>query len=202
MKTLVVTPCGENIRSRTVGCLMSLALYVGKPGMSFAESEGAVAATQNAAVNTILANRQFTHLMLIDSDMVFPPTALHALMRRNVDIVGASYRARHDAHPRFYFPLGVFVPGTNLPAAQDPGDLKGNQTVAALPSGMMLIKRKVLEALDYPFFFMTYGSVPGEDMSNDINFCLKARKKGFQVHCDLDLSAQIEHLAVTGLPWK
>jgi hypothetical protein len=202
-KVLIVMPCGENVKSTTVGHLGHLLISY-PPGMiSFGVCEGATAATQNTACETIKNNKQFTHLMLIDSDQTFPPTILEALIRRDKDIVGIPYRARYDLHQRFHFPLDLNNPDVSMirPIGEDPGDRRGLVPVAALPSGLMLIKRMVIDVLSHPYFFMTYGDEPKDDMSNDINFCLKARAKGFRVYADLDLAYEVGHLAQEELRW-
>lgn len=202
-KVLVVMPCGESVKSTTVNHLGHLLISY-PPGMiSFGVSEGATAATQNTACETIKEHPEFTHLMLIDSDQTFPPEILGKLLDRDKDIVGIPYRARYDVHQRFHFPLDLENPEISAvrPIGEDPGDRRGIVAVAAMPSGLMLIKRRVIDTLDHPYFFMTYGATRNDDMSNDVNFCLKARKAGFRVYSDLDLARDCGHLAQTELRW-
>jgi hypothetical protein len=203
MKIMIVMPCGEHVKSTTVNHLGRMLIAYPRELLGFSIAEGATAATQNAACAALMEHKEFSHLMLIDSDQTFPPTILRDLIKRDKDIVGVPYRARYDLHHRFHFPLDLDDPErTHMrPTMEDPGDRRGLVSVAALPSGMMLIKRRVIEALDHPYFFMSYGSTPGDDMSNDINFCLKARAKGFKVYADLDLAREVGHLAQEELRW-
>ena len=56
---------------------------------------------------------------------------------------------------------------------------KGDAAVRAGTSGGMLIRRRVLEGMERPYF--------AAELSHDVDFCVKAREAGFEVYCDLDL---------------
>jgi hypothetical protein len=188
---LIVTPAPADIRPITVGCLARVLLFHGREQVAYSPALAPPVVAQNEAAAAILANKQFTHLMLIDSDMTFPPTALRDLLARNTDIVGGVYRARQEPHPRFFFPLDD----------ADRDRESGIVLARSLPTGMMLIRRRVFEAMTYPYFFFTYGSTPDDGESQDTNFCYQARALGFGFFADLDVSRQIEHLAEEGLKW-
>lgn len=193
---LVVTPCGETIKSQTAQCIVDLMMKHAHPRTaSYGVAEGTNPGPHNTAVRTLQENKVFTHLLFLDSDQTFPPDTLTRLLKRDRDIVGSTYRARHYPHSHFFFPIDIL--GENPTAGAllgvDPGKRTGLVPVAAVPCGTMLIKRKVLDGLDYPWFWISEGFAPGLNQSNDVNFCFKARSKGFRVYCDLDLSRDVGH---------
>lgn len=51
--------------------------------------------------------------------------------------------------------------------------------------GCILIHRSVFESIGYPWFVESYGDVWGAgNRTEDIDFCLKAQAKGFEIWCD------------------
>lgn len=119
------------------------------------------------------------YLFMVDTDMVFPDDALYKLMRADKDIIGGTYNKRsmpitpiHRA-PREVMPQHVFK-------------------VNAVPTGLILIKAKVLQTMEPPWFAVQW--LEGvKFMGPDIYFCEKAtRTYGFEVW--LDPTIDIKHI--------
>ncbi len=122
-----------------------------------------------------------THLLFLDSDMVFPPDTLSRLLAHEKDIVGATYSKRV---PPFH-PLTITEAGEHAHVTQ------GLQRVRLVPTGCMLIRMSVFDALTKPYFNT---AVEGEQLrGEDYYFCEKARAAGFEIWCDGDLSTHIGH---------
>ena len=122
-------------------------------------------------------------IFFLDSDMLFPPTALFRLLLHRMDIVGATYTKR-------VAPLQVL--GASL--AEQPtvasGDLLEMQR---MPTGCLLINMGVFDKLSKPYFrFETdaNGAIVGEDYV----FCDRARGAGFRIWCDAVMSREIGHI--------
>src|SRR5215472_15440951 len=159
------TPTGEDIKAVTVMAFEKLVEE--NPDMLRCMMMGTyVEHNQNLIVEQALLN-DCSHVLFIDSDMMFPTSILKALLGRNKDIVGAVYRTR--SYP--YFLAATHVDGT--PAD---GTETGLREMRHIPSGMMLVKARVFENMGYPWFFNTYGGTPDKFVGNDVNFCLKARQ--------------------------
>ena len=162
----------------------------------FIECQGTyLCRTHNTAVLELLKRPQCTHLAFIDCDMRVPFDWLDRLLAHDVDIVGATYRRRGPPHD---------IMAWDVSGKEDGALHTGLVERGAIASGVFLITRRVLEVLDYPWFFMTYGkamNAPG-DNGTDTNFCNKARRAGFSVWCDYDLSRQVRHIADMEIPFE
>lgn len=133
------------------------------------------------------------YILFVDSDMVFPGDALIRLLTADKDIIGAIYNKR--VHP--YETLGKLLGGKR--------DLSAGGVVEAefMPGGFMLIHTKVFRALMeenrrkqvwFREFYDLPESEPNRLMSEDYRFCWSARKAGFQVWCDLDITDELVHI--------
>ena len=153
------------------------------------------AANYNKAVRTTLKHDR-GWLWLMDDDHVFPPDILLNLLERDVDIVTPLYLRR----------VPPFVPVVHSDAARgylryDFSYIEGKTGLldvteeATLPTGGMLIRRAVLEAMKDPWF--EQGQIDPEYGSWDLHFCEKARHAGFKLHLDTDNRlGHIIHVAV------
>ena len=143
--------------------------------------------------NTIGSNLNADYLLFIDSDIQFPSWGLERLLSHNKDIVGGMYYKKISPHfPVVYKMRGkwdhelITNPSTQL------------FEVDGIGTGFLLIKKKVLDDLyeekfakknGYPFNFIQKPN--GNDIGEDLSFCMRARKKGYKVWCDP--SIPLEH---------
>lgn len=112
-----------------------------------------------------------------DDDMVFPSNAAAQLISHNKDICGASYLRRTPPHELLGEPDGPLVQTTGL------------SRFKRIPAGVLAVKRDVFDRVGR-------WTVTDED-GEDILFCDRARAKGFEVWCDLDLTREIKHVGET-----
>lgn len=127
-----------------------------------------------------------THLLFIDTDILFNPSIIQILLDRDKDIIGANYYIRdlprkstvkiHDEN------------GNILKIDQKDGTFE----CFAVGTGFMLIKRKVFETLPHPWFSFEQDDKGNTTCGEDIYFCKQARKHGFRVFCDPNLN--VKHL--------
>jgi hypothetical protein len=132
-----------------------------------------------------------THLLWLDSDMIFPPDTLHRLLRHNLPIVGANY-------PRRIFP--------HLPTAHYGGDPQGGvvwsegnegiERVKHVGFGCVLMDMRLVDAIDPPYFvFAPDGEHGLTTRGEDVYFCEKLlRDAGIPTHVDHNLSHEIGHV--------
>ena len=124
------------------------------------------------------------YLLFLDSDMVFPRETLVRLLGHRRDIVGATYVKRTPPHDLL---------GANLYLDRPPHP-SGLIEMRHLPTGCLMIKMSVFDALTKPYFRFLYDEASGEIIGEDYNFCDRARAAGFEIWCDPSLSFEIGHI--------
>lgn len=123
-----------------------------------------------------------THLLFLDSDMLFPIDTMTRLLRHNKDIVGAAYSQRVAP----FHPLGVTQEGEHMHVTS------GLRRMKIIPTGCLLINLKIFDKLAKPWFNTR---VEGEKiLGEDYYFCEQAHKAGFEIWCDGDLSREVGHI--------
>jgi hypothetical protein len=141
------------------------------------------------------------YVLWLDSDHTFPKDSLIRLLAHDKPIVGINYAARKI--PTRY--VGVkrtrFEHGDDAALCRTGPEDTGLEEVEALGFGMLLMKAAVLDSLpkNKPWFWFKYDEETGKPlMGEDIWFCEMARKAGWQIHVDHDLSKECTHEGVLG----
>lgn len=180
-KVLIAMATGGTIRSETVSSLFGAIDVLRQKDVALALSiqvGGYVARNRNELAKTAVEG-EFTHLMFIDNDMIFPPHGIMRLIDHDKDIVGAPYNARG-------------IPGQPVVSTIKMGDdfTSGNTVAHEMPKGLfkcsgmgtgfLLIKTPVFDKLKKPYF-VAFEDPSGEHHTEDIEFCHKARKAGFDI---------------------
>ena len=146
---------------------------------------------------TVLARQRFQiakkaleddagHLLWIDSDMRFPHDALDRLLAHDKDIVLANYSTRG----------GILV---STACALDESELVTRPDSTGLEIalhggfGLALIKREVFEQMNYPWFACPFDLDRDDFIGEDVFWCAQARKSGFDVWVDQDVSKEMRH---------
>jgi len=133
-----------------------------------------------------------THVLQLDSDIVFPSTTLNRLLAHNLDIVGASYLGRHSPRRMNHMLLdgSIQVP-----------QLTGVSEVNYVATGCLLVKTDVFKRVPFPWFDVKHlaPNGPNNYIGEDVFFCQKAREYGEKVFVDWDLSHTIRHLGLLPL---
>lgn len=159
---------------------------------------------RNKAVNAMLTDGHgITHLMFVDGDTVPPLGALDKLLAADKDIISGVYpiyskagrpTTMADGDGGGHKVAAVSVE-EGLPMRLLNWPLKywvKSRTQAPMTElfkamgvggGCLLIKRKVLEGMEWPWFSTVY-QPSGIKMGHDFHFCVKARKVDFEVWCD------------------
>lgn len=138
--------------------------------------------------------KECSHILFLDSDMMFPRETLGRLLSHGLDIVGCTYSQRHS--PRGYTHRSM-TGDYNVPL-----DLERDTfEVKSMGLGCCLIKTEVFKAIERPWFPVRYlGGVrdDGADAhtSEDIAFFEKATAAGFKAWCDWPLSQEIKHVGM------
>ena len=134
--------------------------------------------------NTLVDGITGEWLWIMGDDHRFKPDVLMNLLAHKVDMVAPMVCKRGPTFkPVCYRIADVGNPHNELhtwETLQKDFPQGGLAQVDAVGSAGLLVKRQVFAATPKPWFeFTRYAS-------EDINFCLSARKSGFKVHIDLD----------------
>jgi hypothetical protein len=167
------------------------------PAITIHHSGSAIHKTRNALIDLVTQIEQdkkieIEWVMMLDSDMDFPPDVVTRLLMHNKDIVGCTYVRRSAP----FDCLGKMLSGK-------PEDVKGKKLVemAGLPTGCLLVKRSVFKQIKRPYFFFPWteetelGANDDQSYGEDYAFCAKARAAGFKIWLDVELSKQIGHVS-------
>ena len=121
-------------------------------------------------------------IFYVDDDQVLAPDTLINLLKHDKDIVAGLYVSRE----------APFIPhvydrederGFCFPRLLNPFD-GGLVQVKAAGSGCMLVKAKVFEKLEKPWWRL--GQITSDGWGDDLHFCHRSREAGFEVWADLN----------------
>jgi len=175
MKIAIAIPNTGVVKAQTVNSLMGLVKNLKCEYYTLLQEGSILHAIRENLVKKAI-ELKCTHLLFVDTDMVFHKEALNKLIKRKKDIVGVSYNTRKQPSERILWTKG-----------------KGNFYEAeAVPTGFMLINLKVFKKLRHPWFFWEVDTMGNPVTGEDYWFCRLAREHGFKVWVDLSIS--IKHL--------
>lgn len=133
-----------------------------------------------------------SHILFLDSDMVFPEWTLHRLLDLELMVVAANCATKQ-------------IPSSPTARHYDPMTLAGEQVhsngigklieeVWRVGTGVMLINMKVFDKVPSPWFDITWNETLKDYTGEDWNFCAKVQNAGIPIHIDHVLSQHIGHV--------
>lgn len=131
-----------------------------------------------------------THILFIDTDMIWPNDALQRLLTHGRDIVCATTCKRGDEEG---IPIGCAI-------AQEGGkpgvvEVRGGLVEMRLVgSCFMLIRMEVFDKIGLPAYYEPPDAENGDAFGEDITFCKLATAAGYRIWLDYNLSAELGHL--------
>ncbi len=143
------------------------------------------------------SEREFTHLLMIDSDTIPPVDAVDRLLSHKQPIVTGltpilsySEKGGWESYDNAFVEREKDGAGkvtkTHIAARNT-----GLQEVFRCGASCLLIERSVFDALVPPYFvFETNPENTAHVRSEDIQFCDRVREKGFAIQADTDVVAQ------------
>lgn len=134
---------------------------------------------------------KFDYIFFVDSDIILPKNALRRLLESNKDIITGVYIQRK---PNVRIPE-IYVENQHGGMHNiDISEVQGNKVfrIGGCGFGCVLVKTNVLEKVGYPQFEYHDTLDIKETLSEDVDFALKAKQKGFELF--VDTSVKCEHL--------
>lgn len=200
-KPIIISyPCPDMVHADFTHCLNMLLLYSlarSRLWVGCSQTRGSIiCASRNMMVRQAdNAETGYSHLLMLDSDMVFPANTLERLLRHDKQIVGVSYCMR--TQPRALTHRNEDF-STTLPPL---GDHENNiYQVRSLGMGCVLIREDVFRLIKQhyplqPFFSVEYHG-DYDHTGEDVGFFKKASMSGIPVFCDIELSHEVRHVGM------
>lgn len=145
-----------------------------------------IAQQRHMCVKKVVQDEKLTHLMFVDSDMVFPKDLIHRLYKWDKDIVACNCTTRTP-------PI--------LPVAYDFEDKrivskgkKGIEKVRSVGCAIMLMRISIFRKMKPPFFLNDWIPSMGATCGEDVYFCQKVQDAGVDVWIDHETSMEIKHV--------
>ena len=135
-----------------------------------------------------------THIVFMDTDQVYRTAdIIPRLLEHDKDIVGGKVHRRYHPFEPILQRGGLHVPDDEI--------LKGGLIpVDSTGAGCLAINLDVFVELDKPWF-KTVTDEEGEvEVGEDVHFCRKAKKAGFEIFVDCDV--KIGHLTTWEVDWE
>jgi hypothetical protein len=189
-RVMIATPCTDMVKAGfalDLAMLYGLTIGSGDVECAVVQNRGTIIPQQRATLVDAAQRWGATHILWLDSDMRFPKDALFRLLAHEKPIVAANYaRRRHPALPTAEHREHGYL-------FTEP-ESSGLVAVTQCGMGLMLTQTTVFEAIGEPWFQIGYTSNDHQYVGEDFFFCTKARKAGFEILIDQDLSKSVKHV--------
>ena len=172
IKLAVAIPSTGVIKTKTVESLIAM-LKNFPHEYYFLSHEGCILHHMRERLVKKAIELECTHLLFVDSDMVFEKDAVLKLLEHDKDIIGANSHRRKL--PLEDTVIGIKGEGLNIARVESVG------------AGFMLIKLSIFDFLPEPWFFWESNQNGELITGEDYWFCSLARKHNFEVWCDLSI---------------
>lgn len=191
MKILLGMPCVREIPTKTV---ISLLQTVQKGVVEPMLVEGSLIYDSRDAIARYGVDNDYDYVLYADSDMMFGAEDLKKLVAHNVGICSGLYVTRRGENTNVCYSKIITRRRFPFRAPQLIVDTQtsGYAPVAAVGFGFCLIKCSVLKSM-----FKKYKSLfePFKGVGEDIAFCIRAKRCGYQVFVDRDV--KLGHIGET-----
>lgn len=131
-----------------------------------------------------------THILFVDSDMVFPHQTLHRLLQWDRAVIACNCPTKMIPSTPTARMEGDRLAGEPLYSCPDDVDIK---RVWRVGTGIMLIKLSVFEQIPQPWFPIEWDEKLQDYRGEDWAFCEALDKAGIPIYVDMGLSRTIGH---------
>ena len=194
-RTVFGIPCTNNINYKFGVNISNACLYLVEKGYSIdvIYKEGSLIPKQRNFIAQKCLWRG-DDLLFIDSDILFDPEEINKLIQSDKDIIGGIYKARRKPYKMevYYCKEDDEENLINYRIEDIP---KENFICDGIGAGFFYIKHRVLKKMYSYDFVMKYGHPfsmynlkNGSQLGEDLSFCLRAKKAGFDVWCNPDVN--------------
>jgi len=186
MKTLIGIPTNRLLQPQMVTSLINLVKKNPDVDVVLATQGYTIAENRNFLVAQAIKGG-YTHLLMIDDDMIFPENTLEQLASHDKDITGVIAHSR--ALP--LMPVVEFFDDNEL---SDADRLLGRRNIPtelfqckAVGGGVVLVNMRIFKEWQEHWFDTEVYPTGMTKTGEDSWFCYEAQKRGFEVWCDPSL---------------
>jgi len=189
----VCVPCRDMVHAAFAFDLSRLLQHTGTIGLDVLPHfcMGTLIVNQRESLVEMAKEAASTHILWLDSDMMFPPDTLQVLMQHDQPIVAGNYATRQYPHKTVAY---TELHDWTSYVVHDSRAAEPLIEVEAIGMGCMLVRMDVIEAMPTPRFQTTYIPTTGDHMGEDFYFCQQARALGHRIYVDDMLSRNLGHL--------
>jgi glycosyltransferase involved in cell wall biosynthesis len=181
-KILIAIPTAKYIEPKTFQSLWNLEIPEGYK-VDFQYFTGYdISQLRNLITDWVI--KGYDYLFSVDSDMAFSSDTLKKLLEHDKDIVTGIYRQRKPEQI-----LEIYLPN-NHGGMRNASIEELNQPLVEIVGcgfGCVLIKKHVFVNVGYPQFEYKMSNPTTILISEDNDFCIKARNKGHKIYCDTSI---------------
>lgn len=185
MKVCVAIPMDDTCKTDFTVSLVKMCMHRGKHAQitALATRRNSVIAQSRCQLVEQAREAKADAILMVDSDMTFPSGTLDTLAEADKDIIGANCVARRAP----FMSNVIDLEGKRMNRLST-----GIEEVAAIGTGVILIKMSVFDRIEKPYFLYDYND--GQWIGEDFYFCTKAAGANIPMHVHHDLSKQIGHI--------
>ena len=155
--------------------------------------QGSLISAQRQKLAETAILRGNSHILWLDSDMVFPIDIVDRLASHNLPIVACTYSTRTVPYKGVaYRTIGDWNSWISLDTDTVLEQAEG------VGMGCMLVDVKIFDNMPKPWFEVTYNQSLGEHLGEDFYFCSQARKLDLPIMIDISSSKLLKHLGTMG----
>lgn len=178
-RLLIAIPTVDYIHFRFVESLSKLQKHLGALDIDYdaAFQSGTLVHLNRDALARKAWLNGYSHALWLDADMVFEPAAFDALVEADRDICCGVFRGRHDGELKLAM-YSSFKPPVRMEALPDTNE---PFEIAGCGFAFVLMRWEVLE--DVLKNNDASGFRPTASLSEDLAFCDRAAKRGWEIYC-------------------
>jgi glycosyltransferase involved in cell wall biosynthesis len=176
---LIAIPCKNDIEADTFKSVYDLIIPEGYKAHFQYFFGYAVDQVRNLIADWTV--KGYDYLFAVDHDMIFAPDTLQKLIAADKPVVSGIYRQRLEPQTIEIYDHNLrHLPYDNLYG-------KGLIEVGGCGFGCVLVKKEVFANVGYPQFVYHQALDHAHTFSEDLDFCKKAREKGYAIWCDTSI---------------
>jgi hypothetical protein len=188
----ICVPCRDSVHAAFAFDLAKLLQHCAMAGLEVLPHFhiGTLIVNQREQLVNMALEAGSSHVLWLDSDMMFPPDTVQRLLAHDLALVAGNYVTRQYPHKTVAYTQLNDWTSYVINDGTEP-DLTAVQGVGM---GCMLVTTDLLREMAAPRFQTAWVPESGDHMGEDFYFCSQARQLGHEIWIDNLLSRDLQHL--------